>query len=381
MGLARLLGATGKLDEAFARLEGLRGNNAKAIQPRLALTNAYLRRGKNAKALKAAKEASQLAPQAPKEMLVLGQALAANGENQRSLNVFEDLARQQTNSSDAQYQLGLAHARAGSAKDATNSLENAIKLKPDHFGARVALGNLQVRTGKLEHAIKTAAALEKDYPKNAAVKTLLGDALLTSGKAKQGDATYAQAFELAPGSALLLKRYAALGRAKQPKAARKLLDDWLERNPEDAAVRLTLASRSHQQGKKSTAITEYEKVLERSPNSVMALNNLAWMYFEKGDERAISYAERAYKIAPRRTEIMDTLGWLLVHSGQTEKGLTLLERAVKAAPRLPEIQYHLAAALAKAGDVSRAIGLLDKILSGEQKFGSRRNAKLLLDSL
>lgn len=76
--------------------------------------------------------------------------------------------------------------------------------------------------------MKTAAALEKDYPNNAAVKTLLGDALLTAGKAKQADATYAQAFELTPWSALFLKRYAALGRAKPPKTARKPLNDWLE---------------------------------------------------------------------------------------------------------------------------------------------------------
>jgi len=381
MDLARILGGSGKVNEALLLLESLRSKNPKAIQPRLALANAYLRQRKPADALKVAEEASRLAPQAPQVLLALGQALAANGDQRRALTVFEDLARQQSSSSDAHYQLGLAYARSGNNGDARDSLQKALQLKATHFGAKLALGNLAVRTGETETALKISNELSKGYPKSAAGFTLQGDALMASAKPVGADAAYQQAFAVAPGSALILKRYAALRRGNRAKAAQTLVDAWLKDNPDDAAVRLTRASTAHQQGQGDAAIAEYERVLQTNPNSVMALNNLAWMYFEREDERALPYAERAFGLAGKRPEIMDTYGWLLVRSGQPENGLRILEKAARAAPNMAEIQYHLAAALANAGDQTRARKMLESLLRPGQDFPARAEAQTLLESL
>ena len=63
----------------------------------------------------------------------------------------------------------------------------------------------------------------------------------------------------------------------------------------DAVARVTLASDQHQSGSKETAIHAYEKVLETQPGSVLALNNLAWLYYERDDPRALDLAKRAYE--------------------------------------------------------------------------------------
>ena len=128
-------------------------------------------------------------------------------------------------------------------------------------------------------------------------------------------------------------------------------------------------------------IEHYQTVLETDPRNVVALNNLAWLYYQRGDERFLGLAKEAYDLMPQRPEVMDTYGWLLVESGQVERGLELINRAHEAAPANRDIGYHRAAALHRAGDRSRARRLLEDLLADGAAFSERDAAKALLDSL
>jgi Flp pilus assembly protein TadD len=75
------------------------------------------------------------------------------------------------------------------------------------------------------------------------------------------------------------------------------------------------------------------------------LNNLAWLYHRTGDERALAYAERAYRAAPESVNVLDTLGWILAQEGDLKRGLTLLREAKVRSSKDPGIRYHLAFAL------------------------------------
>ena len=114
---------------------------------------------------------------------------------------------------------------------------------------------------------------------------------------------------------------------------------------------------------------------------MLALNNLAWLYFEDGDSRAIDLAQRAYERAPERAEIIDTYGWLLIKNGSVEQGLTLLEKAAKRAPENGDIRYHLAAGLAQAGEKSRARRELTAALDSGKPFSEKAAAQALLNEL
>ena len=146
-------------------------------------------------------------------------------------------------------------------------------------------------------------------------------------------------------------------------------------------MRLAYASTLHQSGNKARAVSEYEQVLKSQPGSVLALNNLAWLYFEDGDARAVDLAERAYDRAPERAEIIDTYGWLLVKTGRLEQGVSLLEKAAKRSPQNGDIRYHLAAGLAEVGDKSRAKRELTSLLESGQEFSEKPAAQALLREL
>jgi Flp pilus assembly protein TadD len=111
------------------------------------------------------------------------------------------------------------------------------------------------------------------------------------------------------------------------------------------------------------------------------LNNLAWIYGERGDPRALELAKRARDALPSDPSIADTLGWLHVRGGDVEAGLPLLAEAATAMPADGEIRYHLAFALAEAGDRDQAVTLLAALVDGDVDFPSRQAARDLLGRL
>ena len=211
---------------------------------------------------------------------------------------------------------------------------------------------------------------------------LLEGAMLTRAKDFGGAAkAYRTAFDRAPGTATATRLVAALKRAGQPKQAIELLREWSEKNPDDAVVRSLYAAELQQTGEKESAAANYEALLEANASNVIALNNLAWLYHERGDDRALDFARRAYELRPERPEILDTYGWLLVRSGKLQQGLGLLREAAQAAPAHPEIVFHYASALAYAGDRSEAADQLQKLLAGSAEFEGRDRAEALLRRL
>jgi Flp pilus assembly protein TadD len=114
---------------------------------------------------------------------------------------------------------------------------------------------------------------------------------------------------------------------------------------------------------------------------VTALNNLAWLYQEEGNKKGVTYAERAHELAPDRPEITDTLGWLLVQNGDTNRGLVLLQEAAVKAPHIPEIRYHMAVALAKVGRREEARKVLDRLLKTDKDFQGVDEARKLRKQL
>jgi tetratricopeptide (TPR) repeat protein len=74
---------------------------------------------------------------------------------------------------------------------------------------------------------------------------------------------------------------------------------------------------------------EYEAALQKRPDDVQVLNNLAYMLASTDVklEQSLKYAEKAYNKLPNNPGIMDTYAFVLIKTGDYQKALNLLIRA------------------------------------------------------
>lgn len=146
----------------------------------------------------------------------------------------------------------------------------------------------------------------------------------------------------------------------QPSEALAFLQSVSETYPDNTQLLFTKAILQQSQGNESAARQIYERLLESSPENVVVLNNLAWIYHEKGDERAIEFARRAYELNPNNGAIADTYGWIQLKSGNPQASIPLLEKAHKLEPESEEIALHLAEAYRAVGKNTDAQRVLEK---------------------
>ena len=336
--LARLVEQRGDQDETERLLQLARTNNSSSLGPRLVLGNRYLQQGRVEEAARVIDEAERIAPTHPGVIRARARLYMTRGDATRARGLFEQLVEESPDDPQLNFELARAEIASRDEANALGRLERVLELAPTHLAARMALAELAIRRGDFNIASEIAAQISEIHPRRSAGPMLQGDALFEGGNARAAIDAYHRALEIEPASLLVTKLFRAYRSVGEMETARQTLQDWLSDNPDDAAIRLVLATSDHSDGSQKTASDAYERVLERAPNNFVALNNLAWVYFERGDERALDLAKRAYDQAGRRPDVADTYGWMLVESGQVERGVKILERAARGAPDQMEIQ-------------------------------------------
>jgi len=378
--LAKLSMQEGKTDEAIELLEQARKADKKALKPRLILSKYYRIKGKPEKALDYANEALKISPQNSYVLWIKGLAQLAAGKPE-AVQTLQKLAEKMPDYAKVHYYLAEARLRFGDIAGARQSLQRVLVLEPDHELAMRVSGKMAMSEGKANKALAIAQKMITVRPEAAAGYMLKGDVLMSMEKAKDALKVYQSALVYAKNGDVAVKISRAQSVIGDLEASYGVLQSWLKQHPEDMSVRFVLATSYLANGKKDSAITQYEMILEKQPDNPAVLNDLAWLYHERGEQSALKMAEKAYRLAPDSPAIQDTYGWILIQNGRIEFGLVALQQAVSNAPNSLEIRYHLAVALAKAGEKTRAKEELNLILQSDKPFGDRASAKALLAEL
>ncbi len=192
-----------------------------------------------------------------------------------------------------------------------------------------------------------------------------GDILTKLQRFDEAAVAYDSAIERRMSGPLLVRRYLALRAAGVQSGLLRPLEDWVADNPEDYPTRRTLAAAYLDAGSPTAATRLYEELAAFRENDPVVLNNLASLYFEAGDPRALETAEAAFRLAPKQSQTLDTLGWIHVQTGDTARGLELLRDAFARESRRLSVRYHLAVALSRQGKNMEAREHLEAILSAE----------------
>ncbi|MEK6662403.1 MAG: XrtA/PEP-CTERM system TPR-repeat protein PrsT [Pseudomonadota bacterium] len=381
VGLAELAALEKKEQEYLSWLERAAKVSPAAFVPRAMMAKYYLDKNALQNALTVAREALAGRPDSQEALDLLGRVQLAAGEKENARATYIKLATQAPKSASAQYSLAKAHAAMGDEKAARSALRKALELKPDYVEALTALSALEARTGNHAEAIRLAREQQTRSADSSLGFAMEGDALMMAKRYAEAARLYGQALAKNQISSLVVKQHLALLRAGDAKKADDTLLGWLKAHPQDQVARAYLAESYTQRRLNRQAIDLYQTLLGAAPNNTVVLNNLAILYQEERDPRALAMAEKAYKLKPDSPALTDTLGWMLVQQGQTARGLQLIEKAAALVPKHPEIRFHLAYTLAKAGQTAKARGEIGQLQKMQLSPELQTQTQQLLRSL
>ena len=210
---------------------------------------------------------------------------------------------------------------------------------------------------------------------------LQGDLLVAKKDFNGATKAYSKAFSQSKTSYLVQVLGSLLEHTGDNQGAAEVYVEYLAVFPNDHQSRLKLASIYQRLNNNQQAIAEFEKVTASINDNVLALNNLAWLYWLENDSRALDVAKQASQLAPKRGEVMDTYGWIMLHQGNKKDALEVLHSAVSLKPENPDIRYHLSKALLENGDREQASKELEHLLRDYSGFEEESAARTLAASL
>lgn len=402
LNLARIEGLSGSIEQAKGRLNGLlrissrnhdamielaqleerQGNQAEmvrwlekaralpsgTVRAGLLLVDVYLRDKSFDKALAAAKDVTLKAGGNLAGLGALARVQTAMGDLPGARKTLADMTRLANFDSPAQLEIARLQRAAGNDQGAAYSLEKALGGTPGYLPALVLMAEIEIAQKDFAKAEGRIKAVAQQASGDAVGLRLQGDLAMARGQYPAAVNAYRTLLGKQGGEDTVLRLFRAYERSGDRGRGLKALEEWSRGHPKDLMTLRVLGDGYLTAGDLEGAKRSYERYLSINADDASVLNNLATALLKKGDKSALQVAEKAYRLADRDANVIDTLGWVLVSQGQLERGVGLLRDARLRDPENREVRYHLAHALAKIGRTQEAREELNYALASGESF-------------
>ncbi|WP_031435492.1 tetratricopeptide repeat protein [Methylomarinum vadi] len=367
------------LKSAYQKARGAINSEIKAAA---ALGQFYLARKQAPAFLALAEEFVQREPNNSRVLFLLSQAQIANRQFLDAEHTLKKLIEEEKQDIQSRFLLvRLLMGQPDQEKAIVTLLDEIAVIAPDNLRVRLQQVAFLIKLERYQDAEALVGTIERLSPKKGLSQTLQGKIYSAEGDFDQSLASYRKAYSLNPNDELLLKMVDILNEQGKTGDAIALLEKALNKDASNLTFHFKLANIYERQQRFELAKKHYRLMLNKKPDNVLAMNNLAWLYLQQNNPGALELAEKAYRKAPETAAIVDTYGTILARQGKPEEGIELLEQAVKLAPKAGDIHYHLAEAYAENGDSQRARSILQAALQGNLDFSEKAAAEALLRRL
>ncbi|PXX92000.1 hypothetical protein DIT71_09175 [Marinobacter vulgaris] len=360
--LARLFNETDQAKEYYRRAVELSPDNSQALQG----ISSVMPREELAALMERILEQT---PEAYGPRLILLESALINGNSQRADELTASLLEREDESDPAPAESAVASVYHGIASQlvqrerldqAADVLRRGRILFPDNEEIGLQAAAIQFSQGEAKEARDILRDVKQQHPESAAPFRIEARYFERQGEFQEAAELYQLALELEQSVELAIAHARALSRSGQLGTAVESLENARQSFPRNPQILMNLAMLHQQNEAPEKAIPPYEELLEITPQNVVALNNLAWIYHQQGDDRAMELARQAYELNSENAAIADTYGWILLKAGQTEQSLPVLEKAHELQPDSEEIALHLAEAYRANGRDADAKRVLEK---------------------
>jgi tetratricopeptide (TPR) repeat protein len=250
------------------------------------------------------------------------------------------------------FSLGRVLTRKQQFAAAAESFRKSAAVRPDDPLPLEALVRTLTATGRTGEAIALLTQQAGSDQKGLFAKFLLGGIYSTQGDLPKARKYLEEVVTAKPDS---IGAWIGLaGTYTKDRDARiRVLERAWQANPDQVDISMPLATALELAGRIEEAISIYEKVLKVNPGFEVAINNLASLLLDPGNNKA--NVQRALKLAKELAKtdnpaLLDTLGWAHYRSGNDREAVSVLERVVATAGQFPVFRYHLGMAYFAVGN-------------------------------
>ncbi|PLX89865.1 MAG: hypothetical protein C0619_10390 [Desulfuromonas sp.] len=322
--LADLLQQLNRIDEALELyLDGLEQQPG-SIAMRERLARLLVQEKRYPEALQQLQELNDRYPDRPEVLSRIGLLQLEMKRWAEAELMFRKILRQQPDHDRSRYYLGMALSGAGDIRGALEELAEVAEDSPVRLEAVTQRAYLYQLNDQAQHAIEL---LRKELDKGSSEPILFY---------------------------YLASSYASQDQLEQ---AEQVLRESLELYPEDVTLRYQLGVVLEKLDRRDAAREEMARILELDPEHADALNYMAYLKAETGENLELALSEVKRALATKEAGyLLDTLGWVYYKLGRFEEGRQPLEKALRLRPDDTVILEHL-------GDLYRALSLWQ--LAGE----------------
>lgn len=383
--LSKAYVATNENDQALNEVTEALQEEAKSPNPRPAVLlpgrliagRLYGSKGQPAQTLDQVNQVLAAQPDNPEARLLKDQALVALNQGGQALDDLQSLVKQYPQSADARLALGqiyMMQQQYGKAQEQYEAVWNGAHDVRGYLG----LQSVKFASGKIDEALKGIADLVAKYPDNpqyrfqlAEIQTTAAQRIARTNQAQakayltQAIDNYKAVLKTAPKAAEVWISLGSLQQVMgQQDAALASYEQASASDPKNVKALVVRGALLEAMNRRKEAADLYNQALGVDPNNPLALNNLAFLDAEQGNnlEQAMDYAQRAKKQAPKSPDVSDTLGFVYLQKNLNSQALEIFRQNVLDQPQNPTFHLHLAMALLKKGDKQGAKEEADKAL-------------------
>ncbi len=339
----------------------LQFKNAVRLQPKNSqaeyqLALAYLAEGKLPESVSALTRVTQLDPKNAEAQTKLAEMMVRSGnaelirEGQKRV---QDILATSPENVDALNALALSELELRKPQDAERHLREALAKLPNSLQSSVELATLYLTQGKLQASEQTLKSAVNTHPLSVDASIALGEIYTLMSRWSDASAEFRRTLQLngrEPRALLGLARaQVQLGHREEAEQTYQIISSL-----PDKEYQHLYATFLFSEGKRETAIKQFELLARRYPEDRDSRSRLVAAYFVSGrvgDGQRI--LDSALKANPRDVDALLQRSQLLLSSGKTAKAEADLNEVLHFRPDSAEAHYQLAHVYSRSGQAER----------------------------